>query len=34
LLTPKPATAGTESAYSKHQLKMQAPPRSIEAPKT
>jgi len=34
LLTTKPATAGPESAYSKHQLKMQAPPRSIEAPKT
>jgi len=34
LLTTKPARAGPESAYSKHQLKMQAPPRSIEAPKT
>jgi chromosome segregation ATPase len=34
LLTPNPATAGTDSAYSKHQLKMHAPPRSIEAPKT
>jgi hypothetical protein len=34
LFTAGPATAGTESAYSKHQLKMHAPPRSIEAPTT
>ncbi len=34
LLTPHPAKTGTESAYSKRQLKMQAPPRSIETPTT
>jgi DNA repair exonuclease SbcCD ATPase subunit len=34
LFTPDPAKTGTESAYSKRQLKMQAPPRSIEAPTT
>lgn len=34
LLTPNPAKTGTESAYSNRQLKMQAPPRSVEAPTT
>jgi hypothetical protein len=34
LLTHNPATGGTESAYSNRQLKMQASPRSIEAPTT
>jgi predicted nucleic acid-binding Zn-ribbon protein len=34
LLTPNAATGGTESAFSKHQMKMQVPPRSIEAPTT
>ena len=32
LFTSDPPTAGTESAYSKRQMKMQAPPRSIDAP--
>ncbi len=34
LLPPKPSAADTESTYSNRQLKMQAPPRPIEAPKT
>ncbi len=34
LLTPNSATGGTDGAYSKSQMKMQAPPRSIEAPTT
>jgi regulator of replication initiation timing len=34
LFSPSPTAAGTESTYSKRQLKMHAHPRSIEAPKT
>ena len=34
LLTPNPPTGGTETTYSKRQMKMQAPPRSIDAPTT
>ena len=34
LFSHDPAAAGTDSAYGKRQMKMQAPPRSIEVPTT